>query len=106
MLKIVGKTLLGIFLTIYIVVALANYSVVQSIAGSWASSYLSKETGGEIHIGSIGIGLLNHVRLHNVLLCAPNGDTIFDIERISVAFDGIPISSDGLNLRRVSIRNG
>ncbi len=98
--------MMGLFLTVYIVVALANYSVVQSVAGSWASSYLSKETGGEIHIGSIGIGLLNHVRLHNVLLCDPNGDTIFDIERISVAFDGIPISSDGLNLRRVSIRNG
>ena len=96
----------GVFLTIYVLVALANYSVVQSIAASWVSSYLSKETGGEIRIGSLGINLFNHVRMHNVLMCEPSGDTVFCCERLSVRFDEFPVSSDGLSLRRVSISNG
>jgi len=97
---------LGVFLTIYVLVALANYSVVQSLAASWVSSYLSKETGGEIRIGSLGVNLFNHVRMRNVLMCEPNGDTVFCCERLSVRFDEFPISSDGLSLRRVSISNG
>ena len=97
---------MGVFLTIYVLVALANYSVVQSLAASWVSSYLSKETGGEIRIGSLGVNLFNHVRMHNVLMCEPNGDTVFCCERLSVRFDEFPISSDGLSLRRVSISNG
>lgn len=96
----------GLFLTIYVLVALANYSVVQSLAASWVSSYLSKETGGEIRIGSLGINLFNHVRMRNVLMCDPAGDTVFRCERLSVRFDEFPVSSDGLSLRRVSISDG
>ena len=66
-LKITGRVLLGLFLTVYVLVALANYSVVQSLLGSWASSYLSKATKSEIRIGSLGINLFHHVRMHDVL---------------------------------------
>lgn len=105
-LTIAGKTLWGIFIAVYVLLALANYSLVQSLAGSWVSSYLSKETGGELHVGAIGIGIFDHVRLYNVLLCDPKGDTIFDFERILVNFNGIPVGSEGLSLQHVSIRNG
>ena len=105
-LKIAGRVLSGLFLTVYIVVALLNYSVVQSLIGSWVSSYLSNATNSEIHIGSIGINLFNHVRLYDVMICDPGGDTVLSCERISVRFDDFPVSSDGLSLRRVSLRNG
>lgn len=105
-LRIAGKVLLGLFLTVYVLVALVNYSVVQSLVGSWASSYLSKELKAEIHIGSIGFSVFDHVRLHNVLMCEPSGDTVLSCERLTVTFDGMPITSDGLYLRRVSLRNG
>ncbi|MBP5240893.1 MAG: hypothetical protein J6Z26_03195, partial [Bacteroidales bacterium] len=106
MLKITGRVLLGLFLTVYVLVALANYSVVQSLLGSWASSYLSKATKSEIRIGSLGINLFHHVRMHDVLMCDPQGDTVLCCKRLSVRFDEFPVSSNGLNLRRVSLRDG
>ena len=105
-LKITGRVLLGLFLTVYVLVALANYSVVQSLLGSWASSYLSNATKSEIRIGSLGINLFHHVRMHDVLMCDPQGDTVLCCKRLSVRFDEFPVSSNGLNLRRVSLRDG
>lgn len=105
-LKITGRVLLGFFLTVYVLVALANYSVVQSLLGSWASSYLSNATNSDIRIGSLGINLFHHVRMHDVLVCDPQGDTVLCCKRLTVRFDGFPVGSNGINLRRVSLRDG
>lgn len=98
--------MLGIFIAVYVLVALLNYSLVQSIAGSWASSYFSKELKADIHIGSIGINVFDHVILNDVLIGDPNGDTVFSGGRISVRFDKFPpVGSHGLDLDRVRIRD-
>lgn len=94
-----------LFLVLYVLLALVNYPIVQSVAGSFAGQKLSQAWGGEVHIGSIGINLLDHVALYDIRLISPTDDTIFIGEKISVRFNGIPITSEGLTLERVAIRN-
>ena len=48
--KIVGRVLGGLFIAIYLIVALCCTNVVQMIAGSWASSHFSSAWGGKVHI--------------------------------------------------------
>ena len=62
-LKIVWRTLLALFLTVYVVVALLNYSLVQSLVASYAGSRCSEAWGGEVRIGSLGCNPLNHLVL-------------------------------------------
>ncbi|MDY5969401.1 MAG: hypothetical protein SPJ13_05260, partial [Bacteroidales bacterium] len=103
--KIIGMCLKGILTTIYVLVALANYSVVQSLAGSFVSDKLSEEWGGTLKVGSMGINLLGRFTVHNVLLVTPQNDTIANLGRVTARYSHPPIQSDGLHLNRVSIHN-
>lgn len=88
---------MGIFLVLYLAVAAINYSVVQSVLGSVAGDYFSREWGGEVRIGSLHAMLWDHVVADNLLMVAPNGDTILDAGRLSVRFDKIPYSGGDLD---------
>lgn len=66
---------------------------------------LSQEWGGTVRIGSIGINIVDHVVVHDVLLVSPTNDTIARVGRVGVRFDGIPKTENGLQLRFVSVRN-
>ncbi|MBR3529668.1 MAG: translocation/assembly module TamB domain-containing protein [Bacteroidales bacterium] len=92
-------------LVVYIVVALANYSVVQSLAGSYASSRLSSEWGGKLRIASLGCNPFNHLVLRGVEWVAPNNDTICEAGKIGVSFDRFPVDGQGLHLSHVELRN-
>ena len=86
-------------------VALLNYSVVQSLAGAAAGRYFSREWGGRVAVGSMNVNVLGNVVLHHVLLVAPDGDTIATVGRLSCSFDRFPVSSEGLRLDRVALRD-
>ncbi|MBR1549586.1 MAG: translocation/assembly module TamB domain-containing protein [Bacteroidales bacterium] len=103
--KIVSRLLLGLALTVYVVVALVNYSVVQSFAGAVAGNYFSKEWGCELSIGSLHAMPFDHLILDHVLWVAPDGDTLFDGEKISVTFNHFPFDGNGLDLERVQLKN-
>ena len=102
-LKILWKCLLGILTLIYVAIALANYSVVQSLAGSVASDKLSEGWGGTIRIGSMGVNLLGQATLHDVLLVTPHNDTIGHLGRVAVRFRNNPLQPDGLHLGHATI---
>ena len=104
-LKIVGRVLAVAGLTVYVVVALANYSVVQSFIGSVVGDYFSKEWGGTVKIGSLHAMPFDHLTLDNLLLVSPDGDTILDSERLSVRFKKFPYSDMHLSMDRVYLRN-
>lgn len=104
-LKITGRVLAVLGLTVYVAVALVNYSVVQSFLGSVASDYFSKEWGGTVKIGSLHAMPFDHLTLDNLLLVSPDGDTILDSERLSVRFKKFPYSDMRLDLDRVYLRN-
>lgn len=104
-LKIVGRVLAVAGLTVYVVVALVNYSVVQSFIGSVVGDYFSKEWGGTVKIGSLHAMPFDHLTLDNLLLVSPDGDTILDSERLSVRFKKFPYSDMHLSMDRVYLRN-
>ncbi len=95
--KIVLRTLLAVFLTVYVLVALLNYSVVQSVVASYAGNRCSSAWGGELRIGSIGCNPLNHLVLRDVLMVSPENDTICTAEKMSFRFDGFPFGDGGLS---------
>ena len=104
--KIVWRVLLGLLLTVYVAVALVNYSVVQSYLGAAASRYFSEQWGGEVHIGSLHAMPWDHLILRNVRLVPPDGDTILDVESLRVSFRKFPFHGDRLDVERVFMRNG
>ncbi len=103
--KIVSRVLISALLTVYVIVALLNYSLVQSTLGALAGDYFSREWGGEVRIGSLHAMPFDHLILDNVLLVSPEGDTIFDIETLRVGFRHFPYRDHGLDLDHVYMRN-
>ena len=103
--NIIWRTALGVVLAVYICVALLNYSVVQSAIGSEAGRRLSEAWGGEVRIGSVHINPFYHLIANELLMVAPDGDTIFNGETLRVRFKGFPFHGDRLKLHRVYVRN-
>ena len=101
--KIIGRTLGGVLLLLYIAVALLNYSVVQSYLGAAAGHYFSKQWGGTVHIGAIHAMPLDHVILDNILLVDPLGDTIARSRTLRVSFRRFPWRSGHLELKNVYV---
>ena len=87
---------MGLLLMVYIAVAAVNYSVVQSYIGTAVGNHFSKEWGGTVRIGSLGMMPLDHLILHEVLLVAPDGDTIFDCETLRLRFRHFPFRKGDL----------
>ena len=104
--KIVWRVLAGLLLTVYVAVALLNYSLVQSYLGTAAGHRLSREWGGTVKIGALHAMPWDHLVLNNFLLVSPDNDTIFDVERLSVHFKRFPYEKMHLSLDRVYMRNG
>ena len=103
--KIISRVLLTLGLTIYIVIALVNYSLVQSALGAVAGNYFSREWGGELRIGSLHAMPFDHLILDHVLWVSPTGDTLFDGESVRVTFRHFPFDGKGLDMERVHLKN-
>lgn len=99
------RCLLGLLVLLYVAVAAMNYSLVQSIVGSKVAQHFENQWGGEVKIGSMSLNVLNHVRLRDVLLVDPQGDTILKANRLTCRFNEFPYSSAGLNVDRVMLRD-
>lgn len=103
--KIVWKTVVAVLLAAYVAVALANYSVVQSVGASAVGAKLSDEWGGEVKIGSLHVNPFYHLIANDLLMVAPDGDTILDAETLRVHFKRFPFKGDRLELGRVYLKN-
>ena len=88
--------MLALFLVLYVAVALLNYSLVQSYLGSSAGNYFSKQWGGKVSIGSLHISPFDHLVAHNILLVAPDNDTILDAESLRLRFRHFPFRSGNI----------
>ena len=104
-LKIIGTVLLATLLAVYVCVALLNYSVVQSVICSVVGQRLSAQWGGKVKIGSLHADPFNHLIANNLLIVAPDGDTVLDAGRLRVQFDGFPMEKRHLKLRTVVLRD-
>ena len=93
------------FMGIYLLVALLNTSVVQSTLGAWAGSHFSREWGGTVRVGALHASPISHIILDDVLLVAPDGDTILTAGRLTCRFKRFPFHSQGLKFDRVYLRD-
>ena len=91
--------------TLYVVVALANYSVVQSLIGAAASRHFTREWGGVTKVGSVNVNLLDHVVLRDILMVNPDGDTVVVGDKIAMRFKRIPVNGNGLTLDRLLLKD-
>ena len=96
----------SLFLLVYCLVALVNYSTVQSLLGSAAGRYLSKETGGTIKVGSISANILGQMVIHDVLWLTPSNDTVASLKKVQVKFDGMPFKERSMTLDKVKLQDG
>ena len=94
--QITWRIVLALFLVLYVAVALLNYSLVQSYLGSSAGNYFSKQWGGKVSIGSLHISPFDHLVAHNILLVAPDNDTILDAESLRLRFRHFPFRSGNI----------
>ena len=104
--KITRGVLAGLLLTVYVAVALVNYSVVQSYLGTAAGRYFSKEWGGTVKVGALHAMPWDHLILNNVLLVAPDNDTLLDVKSLRIHFKRFPYNANHLMLDRVYLRGG
>ena len=65
-LKVLGKTLLGIFIFLYLFIAILNSTIVQSFLAAKVSDYFSKEWKAKVSIGGVEIRPLLTVGLKDV----------------------------------------
>lgn len=84
--KVLGKTLLGLFIFIYLLIAILNSTVVQSFLAAKASDYFSKEWKAKVSIGGLEIRPLLTVGLKDVYLEDPNKDTVATISYLEASF--------------------
>ena len=103
--KIVRRVLLTLGLTVYILVALVNYSVVQSYLGALAGSYFSKEWGGKVYIGSLHAMPFDHLIADNLLWISPTGDTLLVADQLKATFKSFPYGNQTLDFDRVYLKN-
>ena len=103
--KIIGRTLAGVGLAIYCLVALANYSLVQSYAAAEVGRRLSETWGGKVSIGSLHADPFDHLIANNLLMVAPDGDTILDARTLRVRFKRFPYRGNRLELSSVYLRD-
>ncbi len=103
--KIVRRVLLTLGLVIYVIVALVNYSVVQSCVGALAGSYFSKEWGGKVYIGALHAMPFDHLIADNILWISPTNDTLLTADRLSVTFERFPYRGRSLELDHVYLKN-
>lgn len=103
--KIIRRTLIGVGLAIYCIIALANYSVVQSYAAAEAGRRLTAAWGGTVRIGSLHATPFDHLIAHNLLMVAPDGDTLLDARTLRVRFKRFPYHKNRVELSSVYLRD-
>ena len=103
--RVVWRSVAALLLSVYVIVALFNYSLVQSYIGTAVGSYFSKECGGVVKVGSMHVNPFRRMVLYDVELITPENDTVANAEKISCTFKGFPFGDHSLNLDKVLIKN-
>lgn len=97
---------MGLFLGLYVLIAMLNSTVVQSYIGAVVGNYFSREWGGKVRIGALHANPFSHVILDKIELITPTHDTIFVGDRITCRFKRFPFHGSGLSFRTVELWNG
>ena len=102
--KVLGKTLLGIFIFLYLFIAILNSTIVQSFLAAKVSDYFSKEWKAKVSIGGLEIRPILTVALKDVYLEDPNKDTVATLGYLEASFKKFEFVK-GLEFSNVSLND-
>lgn len=102
--KVLAYVLLGVFLFVYLLIAVLNSSLVQSYTAAKVSEYFSKEWKAKVSIGALEIRPLLTVGLKDVYLEDPKGNVIADADYISASLRSFTLPNEFV-LSEVYLRN-
>ncbi|MDR1724803.1 MAG: translocation/assembly module TamB [Bacteroidales bacterium] len=102
--KIIFKSLICLFVVIYLLVTLLNTSLFQTIIANSASNFFSQQWQTELRISAISIDIFRGIKIHDVYLEDQKGDTIIAADDIRISFDFFPFYN-GLNVNRVTLND-
>ncbi|MEE1202802.1 MAG: hypothetical protein UHN59_00725, partial [Bacteroidales bacterium] len=102
--KVLAYVLLGVFLFVYLLIAVLNSSLVQSYTAAKVSEYFSKEWKAKVSIGALEIRPLLTVGLKDVYLEDPKGNVIADADYISASLRSLTLPNEFV-LSEVYLRN-
>src|SRR5574344_706265 len=88
--KIIGRVLLSIFIVLYVVIALMNTTITQSIVGAKVADYFQKEWKTKFSIGAISVTPFINLGLKDVYLEDKQGDTLLYANRIEANLQSLP----------------
>jgi hypothetical protein len=103
--RIVGRTLLTIFVILVIVFLLIQTPFVQNIARGKAESYLSRKLNTRVRIGNLHIRLFRSVTLENVYIGDRQKDTLLAARLIDVQIRMLGLLHHDLDIRQVQLRD-
>lgn len=109
-LKIIGKTLLGILEWITIILIIFAFSVrssyVQTSLAKVATDYLTKALKHKVSIGKVDFMFYNKLILQDVYLDDMHHDTLASIQQLKVSLNYLSLAQRKVNIRYVSVKNG
>ncbi|MDR0790388.1 MAG: translocation/assembly module TamB [Bacteroidales bacterium] len=98
------KSLLSIAVFVYLLIALLNTSLFQTMIANIASEFFSKQWKTEVRISALSIDIFRGVKVYDVYLEDQKGDTIIAANSIRVSFDFFPFHN-GLNINNVNVND-
>ena len=101
--RIVGRTLLTIFLILLLVFFLIQTSFIQNIVRGKAESYLSRKLKTRVQIGDLRVSLFRSVTLKNVYIEDRQGDTLLAAGLIDVQVRMLALLHNDLDIRKVEL---
>ncbi|MDR1006210.1 MAG: translocation/assembly module TamB [Bacteroidales bacterium] len=102
--RILSKTLLTLVVFIYLLTALLNTSLFQTVVANVASEFFSQQWKTKMRISALSIDIFRGVKIHDIYLEDQHKDTILAANSIRVAFDFFPLNN-GLNVSSVSLKD-
>src|SRR5580704_9439647 len=103
--RIVGRTLLTLFVILFIVFLLIQTPFVQDIVRGKAESYLSRKLKTRVRIGGLDIAFFRSVRLENVYIEDRQRDTLVSAGLIDVQLRMLGLLNRHLDIGQIHLKD-
>ncbi len=83
-LRLLAKILMMLFLALLLGLVVLHVPVIQRSVSHTMAKYLARKTGGAVELGALYWSLAGNVEIRDLVVCDPQGDCFFRVERLAV----------------------
>jgi len=105
LLRILGKTLLTLFIILILIFFLIQTPFVQNIVRSKAETYLSRRLKVPVRIGHLDITFFRSVTLKDIYIPDPNKDTLLFAGEVHVRLRMLALLHNNLDIQEIDLKN-